>query len=495
MKSTTSLWPRPASLASFPPLSGELSVDVAVVGGGITGLTCAVLLAEAGKTVALLEGRELGAGVTGSTTAHLTEAVDARYHRLESSLGADTARLVRAGSRDAIETIATLSSGTACDFQRLNGYLFTEDDSRRSELDDELLAAGRAGALVTRSQVPLPLDVKAGICFENQAQIQPLAYVLGLVERLRQTQALIFEHTPVVDVDTSGKVPRLVTEGGANVTAEAVVMATHAYYGKLTVELKLAQYRSYVVAGPETRAHAGLFWDMADPYHYVRRAVIDGKPYVVVGGEDHRTGVLPKGGPDEPYRNLEAYAARLGVTAERRWSAQVVEPADGLPYIGPLASGGPVYIATGFAGNGMTFGTLAGMILSDTLLGRSNPYAKVFAVQRSNLLASASAVIKENVETAGHLIAGHLSPPSREPIADLPRGAGRIMQEGGKKLAVYRDDSGAVHRVSAICTHQGCQVAFNPLERTWDCPCHGSRFDVDGQVLDGPATAPLPREP
>jgi Rieske Fe-S protein len=271
-------------------------------------------------------------------------------------------------------------------------------------------------------------------------------------------------------------------------------MATHAYFGKMSLELKLAQYRSYVVAGPLAKAPAGLFWDMNDPYHYVRRAFIDGRCYALVGGEDHRTGVVSDAGGDAPFRQLEAFAARVGVTPELRWSAQVVESADGLPYIGALEPEGRLYVATGFAGNGMTFGTLAARVIADAVLSRPNAYTDVFSACRSNLMASAAAFLAENAETAAHLLGGHLKPISHEPASELPVGVGRIIKEGGHKLAVYRDEAGRLHRVSAICTHQGCQVAFNPSELSWDCPCHGSRFDVDGRVLHGPALSPLERK-
>jgi Rieske Fe-S protein len=234
---------------------------------------------------------------------------------------------------------------------------------------------------------------------------------------------------------------------------------------------------------------------MDDPYHYVRRAIIEGRPYVIVGGADHRTGVVPKGGSDAPYRELDAYAARLGVEPEYRWSAQVVEPADGLPLIGPIEQDGRLLIATGYAGNGMTFGTVAGRILADAVLGRSNPYADLLTPCRHKPLASAPAVVSENAETAAHLVAGHLTHGSDAPLSDLPAGDGRIVRRGSEKLAVYRDPSGTLHAVSAICTHQGCQVSFNPVECSWDCPCHGSRFDVDGKVLNGPATKPLAPKP
>jgi glycine/D-amino acid oxidase-like deaminating enzyme/nitrite reductase/ring-hydroxylating ferredoxin subunit len=490
MHSTHPVWPAPAPASSSfrPPLASDLHVDVVVVGGGITGLTTALLLAEAGRSVCLLEGRTLGSGVTGATTAHLTEAVDTRYHELESSFGRDGARLVRASSRDAIEKIAELAQG-GCGFERVDGYLFTELAPRVEELEAELIAAERAGASVERCELPLSLPALACICFGNQAQLEPRAYVSMLDARLARTGAHVFEGVSMLDVESQGAM-RVVTDLGHAVSADAVVLATHAPFAKLTLQLELAQYRSYVLAGRVANFPRGLFWDMADPYHYVRTATLGGESYAIVGGGDHRTGELPKAGADAPFRELESYAAGLGVQAETRWSAQVVEPADGLPFIGRPNPDRPLYVATGFAGNGTTFGTLAAMIITDSILKRDNPYAELYRANRFKA-GSLGAVLSENVDTAVHAVTDHLRPVSHEPLATLAVGEGRILRHAGEKLAVYRDSSGTLHALSSVCTHQGCQVAFNPVERSWDCPCHGSRFDVDGRVLDGPATKPL----
>lgn len=493
MKSTRPLWSRSPAIRRFPQLDADLHSEVVVVGGGITGVTTALLLAEAGKRVTLLESRSLAAGVTGATTAHLTEALDTRYHELESSFGKEGAALARASSRDAIEKIAELASaaGGACGFERLNGYLFAENDRQLSELDAELEAAERAGAKVSRQDdVPLPLGARGAVVFANQAQFHPIDYVRQLAERLALTGARVYEGVTVSNVETQGQL-RLETDTGNRVTADAIVLATHAPFQNMKLQLELAQYRSYVVSAPIEKPLGGLYWDLADPYHYLRSVTLDGKNYAIVGGGDHRTGTIPEGGPDAPFQELEAYAARLGVTAGERWSAQVVEPSDGLPFIGKPDSGIELYLAQGFSGNGMTFGTLSAMLISDALLGRPNRYADLYRADRFKPLASARAVLSENAETAAHLVAGHVKPVSDQPLEQLSRGEGCILKADGKKLAVYRDDEGSVHAVSAICTHQGCQVAFNPVERSWDCPCHGSRFDIDGRVLDGPAKKPL----
>jgi glycine/D-amino acid oxidase-like deaminating enzyme/nitrite reductase/ring-hydroxylating ferredoxin subunit len=465
-------------------------VDVAVVGGGITGVSTALMLAEGGKRVALLEARHLGSGVTGHTTAHLTEVVDTRYHELESKWGREAAASVRASSRAAIEKIAELATSVECGFERVNGYLFANQESQLDKLGQELEAARRAGVTVERGEVSLPLGVCGALSFANQAQFHPLAYLSGLVERLSKTNARIFEGVTVLNYEAKGQV-KLETDSSHQVTADALVLATHAPFATFKLELELAQYRSYAVAGRLASPPRGLFWDMADPYHYIRAATIDGESFLIVGGGDHRTGTVPEDGLGAPYQELGELAAALGVEAEVRWSAQVVESADGLPFIGKPDADQEVYVAQGFAGNGMTFGTLSALLVSDALLGRDNPFAELYRADRLKPKAAGAAIIAENTETAGHLIAGHLLPVSREPLAELPRGEGRIIKHEGQKLAVYRDQSGVVHALSAICTHQGCQVAFNAVERSWDCPCHGSRFAIDGTVLDGPAMKPL----
>lgn len=489
LRSTRTIW-QAAGQPRFAPPDADLQVDVAIVGGGITGLTTALLLADAGKSVALLEGRHVGAGVSGASTAHLTEAVDARYHRLESKFGREGAGLVRASSRLAIDAIAKLAHEAACGFEWKNGYLFSERAEQVGELDGELVAAERAGASVQRSAVPLGIPTAGGICFAHQAQVDPGAYVATLARRATASGARIFERAGMLDVTGSAPL-RVETDQGVSVTADAVVLATHAPFAKLTLQLQLAQYRSYVLAGAVSQAPDGLFWDLEDPYHYVRSARVDGRDYVVVGGADHRTGVEPKQGADAPYTELEAYAARLGVPTDARWSAQVVESADGLPFIGKVDPDRAVYVATGFAGNGVTFGTLAAHLIADELLGRQNPYAELYRPTRVKPLASLASVIAENAETAVHAVAGHVQPVSDQPLAELRPGEGRVLKDQGEKLAVYRDQDGKIHALSCVCTHQGCQVAFNPVERSWDCPCHGSRFDIDGRVLDGPATKPL----
>lgn len=497
MRATSSIWTQGELAPRYPRLDSDLEVDVAIVGGGVTGLTTALLLAEGGRKVAVLEGRRLGSGVSERSTAHVTEAVDTRYAELERR-DTDLARAVRESSRAAIELIARLAPG--CDgqagFRRVPGYLFSEDAGQTEALRAEAAAARRAGATVEFGEVPLPIARGAGVRFESQAELDPVAYVKGLAERAQAASARLFEDSLVVGLE-SGERVRLELEHGARVTATEVILATHAPFTKATFQTKIAQYRSYVVAAPLTKPLDALFWDTADPYHYVRSGRTGGSHpgsqdhYLIVGGEDHKTGQEPDGGTQGAFERMLAYSRRLGSEPTLRWSAQVVESLDGLPYIGKPSEAEPVHVATGFGGNGITFGTLAAMILCGDLLDNVSPYAHWYRAKRFETATSLPPLLKENVDFPLQLLRDRLHGLAPRSPAELREGEGAVLQVDGEKLAVYRDATGQLHAVSALCTHLGCQVAFNPSEQSWDCPCHGSRFDVDGAVLDGPANRRL----
>lgn len=496
MTDTASIWTNHTPAVRYPRIEADLEVDVAIVGGGLTGVTAALLLADSGKRVAILEGRRIGSGVTQRSTAHVTEAIDTRYVELERR-DHDLARVVRESSRAAMDWIARLAQycpGQA-GFRRVPGYLFSEDPDQSAALRDEAAAAQRAGARVEVGEVPLSIATGVGVRFENQAELDPVAYVDGLTQRAARCSALVFEESLVVGLSTGDRMV-LELEHGPTVTATDVILATHSPFTKATFQTKISQYRSYVVAGSLEKPLDALYWDTADPYHYVRSARLgDGNPasqksYLIVGGEDHKTGHEPEGGTQGSFHRLSEYLRRLGLEPSLFWSAQVVESVDGLPYIGKPTGSERVHVATGFGGNGTTFGTLAALILCDDLLGKENPYAHTYRATRF-ATTSLPPLVKENVDFPLQLLRDRLQGSSPRSAAELATGEGAVLQVDGEKLAVYRDDSGRLHAVSALCTHMGCQVAFNPSERSWDCPCHGSRFGIDGAVLDGPANKRL----
>ncbi|HEX7669580.1 MAG TPA: FAD-dependent oxidoreductase [Polyangiaceae bacterium] len=493
LESTGSLWMNETARARFPALGTEpVNVDVIVVGGGITGVTTALLLKEAGQRVALLEAAQVGAGVTSGTTAHLTEALDTRFHEVESKFGREGASLCAESGRLAIEQIASLveSYSIDCEFERLPGYLFATDPEQREELERERAACERIGLRVESATPDLPLPVVAALRFENQGQFHPVAYVSALARTIPGNGSHLYEGTRVIAVE-DGEPCRVYTGDGSVLSAPRVVLATHSPLNRVLLQTKIAAYRSYVISGPVKAAPQGLYWDLADPYHYIRRARVGDAVHLVVGGEDHKTGKDPEPGA---FERLLSFAEPFGLTeATRRWSAQVVEPADGLPFIGRNAASEHVYVATGFSGNGMTFGTLAAIILTDACVGKKSRFADLYEATRVKPVASLPAYLLENVDFPLHLITDPLRPVDALSVEDIQPGKGAITRVKGERLAVYRDSSGGLTAVSPICTHLGCHVKFNETEKSWDCPCHGSRFRVDGTVIDGPAVLALRR--
>jgi glycine/D-amino acid oxidase-like deaminating enzyme/nitrite reductase/ring-hydroxylating ferredoxin subunit len=489
-------WIESAAFPRFPALGAPPAVDVVVVGAGITGLTAALLLKRAGKKVAVVEALRVGEGVTGYTSAHLTEVFDCSYGTLLSNFGADDGRRAVEAARAALATIEGLvrAHHIDCGFQRLPGYYYTEHAEHADALREELEAARRLGASATSTtEVPLPFPVRAALRFDDQARFHVRRYLLPLLQAIPGDGSFVFEDTRVVDIEDG--TPCLVKTERGEVTAADVVMATHVPLNRLLLQTKVAHYRSYVL-GCRVTAEVGdaLYWDDEEPYHYTRRAEIDGVPLLIVGGEDHKVG--QEDDTEARFQALLGYAhERFGVSeVAYRWSAQVAEPVDGMPYLGRNAASTHVYVGTGYSGTGLTFGTLAAMIASDLILGRENVWADLFDATRVKPLAAARTFLAENVDFPAHLVGDRLRREDGDALADVARGTGQVLTLEGHKRAVFRDDAGAVHILDPVCTHMGCLVAFNNAERTWDCPCHGSRFDVSGEVIDGPAVKGLQRE-
>jgi Rieske Fe-S protein len=339
------------------------------------------------------------------------------------------------------------------------------------------------------------MRARAAILVPNQAQIHPMRYLHGLAAVAQREGVAIHERTRVLRVEEADQC-RVLTESGAVVTAEHVFMATNTPLTRMFVHTKIASYRSYVVAFPvyETRHDVrALLWDTDEPYHYVRSVAIDGQRYVLVGGADHKTGEDVSS--DDGFARLARYVREhFGVEgATHRWSAQLAEPIDGLPFIGHAPRSGRVFVATGFSGNGMTFGTLAAMVVTDAVLGRPTPYAELLRATRVKPVASAATYVEHNAGVGVHFVADRLRRSDATSPDEVAVGEGKLVRVDGKRLAVHRDERGTLHAVSPVCTHLGCMVRFNASELTWDCPCHGSRFTPDGVVITGPAVHPLRR--
>ena len=490
---STSLWDATSTAPRFDPLRGDIRADVAVIGAGITGITAAMLLRDRGKSVVVLEKDTIGAGETGNTTAHITAAVDARYHWIRRKYGKDEARLVADASRAAMEQIESFVSrfNIACHYRKLPGYLYTEKRKYVAELKNEASAAREAGLDVDWSeQVPLPFETRGAVVFRDQAQFHPGEYLHALATAAAGAGVRIHEQTLVTDVKNGA--PCVVETEHGRVTADAVFMATNVPIAGFThVHVKAAPYRTYAVAFEVSGDHPdGLFWDTADPYHYTRWQQTDQGTFLIVGGEDHRVGENES--TEESFATIEAYARECfgSHPLRHRWSGQVIEPHGGLPLMGGAEN---VYISTGYSGQGMTFGTAGAMLITDLITGVDNAWAALFDYNRMRVDLTSKEMITENVGFPAHLISDRLTKRDVEGHAtsELASGEAKILSIDGKKVAAYRDEAGALHCVSPVCTHMKCDVAWNDAERTWDCPCHGSRFTPDGEVLNGPAREPL----
>ena len=495
MHATKPVWASPQFEPVFRPLeSSDVEIDVAIIGGGVTGLTAALLLKRSGKRVAVFEARQILDGVTGSTTSHLTQIVDTRYHVIEEKFGREGARLVAESSGASIDLIERIVNEMKidCGFERVPGFLFAETSQQHDELQFELPATIRSGVQAAAQALPpgLPFSVKGAMRVENQAQLDPRAYLVPIALELNSNGSHVFEKTPVIAIH-EGSPCWLETAGGPTVKAKHVIVATHSPLNLVLLQTKIAHYQSYVISGPVPQRTSGLLWDMADPYHYVRTQQTKHGLQLIIGGEDHKTGQEPD--TEAAFERLTEYARRFHMVPDHRWSAQVIEPVDGLPFIGRNSGSSKVFVATGYSGNGMTFGTIAAMVLSDLILGRPNPWASLYDATRIKPVASLKSYIQENVDFPLNLISGVLKAPETRSLEDVKNDEGKIVLTEGKRLAVFRDDEGELHAVSSVCTHLGCHVAFNNAQKSWDCPCHGSRFSIDGEVLDGPAVKPLER--
>jgi glycine/D-amino acid oxidase-like deaminating enzyme/nitrite reductase/ring-hydroxylating ferredoxin subunit len=489
-----SVWSESLKQSSCPALEANVSVDVAIIGAGVTGITAALLLKQAGKKVALIEMHRIAAGETGHTTAHLTAALDVRYQDLERSFGAEGARLAAESSTAAIQQIADLVrlGKLDCGFALVPAFLYSEHSDDLHTLEQEVAAMELAGlkARMVKS-VPLPFPVRCALALDGQAQIDPGAYLLPLAATIPGRGSYVFENTQVTGIE-EGEPCRVTTAGGV-ITSESILVTANVPISNLIlIHTKLAAYRTYAIAAVvKNPPPAGLYWDLAEPYHYTRTHELGGQTLLLVGGEDHKTGEEPDA--NERWARLKVYTKeRYQVESFKyAWSGQIIEPADRLPYIGLNSVSSHTYVATGYSGNGMTFGTLAGMLLSDAVLGRKNRWAELFDATRIKPLAAAERYLSENADVAVRMIGDRLAGGEDQLLSDVKPGEGKLVEIDGETVAVYRNNTGACTTLSPVCPHLAGIVNWNNAEATWDCPCHGSRFDRFGKVLNGPAMSDL----
>ena len=499
-----SLWRATAEELGAAAMKSDARADVCIIGAGIAGMTTAYLLGREGRSVIVLDDGPIGGGNTERTTAHLSNALDDRYVEMERLHGERGARVAAESHTAAINTIERIvqEEGIDCDFERVDGYLFAPPRKSRKILDDELKAAHRAGLETVERVHRAPLesfDTGGALRFPSQGQFHPMKYLNSLAQLIRRDGGLIFTggaaHASEIE---GGTIARVVTSGGYTVESAAVVVATNSPVNdRFEIHTKQAPYMTYVIGAriPKGSVPHALYWDTLDPYHYIRvqRAEEKSADYeiLIIGGEDHKTG--QEHDFQRRYSRLERWARfRFPMIREIefQWSGQVFETIDGLAFIGRNPLDEPnVYIATGDSGMGMTHGTIAGLLLTDLIMGRDNHWAEVYDPARKTVSALGE-FAKENLNVAAQFT-DYLTPGEVDSVDEVAPGEGALLRSGLSKTAIYRDDDGIVHSMSAVCRHLGCIVNWNTNEKTWDCPCHGSRYDAVGRVINGPANSDL----
>lgn len=495
-----SLWVATTPPTAYPPLAGDVTVDVAVIGGGLTGLQTALLLKKSGVRVAVVEAGHVASGTSGYTTAKITSQHGLMYRDLLESIGAERAAIYGAANEAAIGRIDALVAehDIDCDFRRVPNVVYTEDAARVEDLRAEAEASQRLGLPAAYTeQTELPFPVAAAVRFEEQAMFHPRKYCLGVAMLIPGEGSHLFEQTRATDVQggTEGKPYEVLTERGT-IRAEHVVVATQIpFLDRGGFFAKTHPQRSYLLALEIDGALPdGMYLSADSPTRSVRSHAEDGMSFLLVGGEGHKVGQDPD--TRQRYAALESwsrehYAVR---SVGYRWSAQDYMPVDGVPYIGKLTGGSDrILTATGFQKWGMTTSMVAGMILTDTILGRENAWSALFDATRLDLQRSAKDFLVENADVAKRFVGDRLDMLTAADISTLAPGEGGIVDAGGTKVAAYRDEHGTIQAVSPRCAHMGCIVSWNTAEKTWDCPCHGSRYTVEGHAIQGPTVADLER--
>ncbi|TQJ36555.1 FAD-dependent oxidoreductase [Arthrobacter sp. SLBN-122] len=495
-----SLWLATAGGTDFPKLRGTVEVDVAVIGGGIAGLTAALALKRSGRSVAVLEAGRIGTGVTGHTTGKVTSLHRLAYTELDRTHGRSAARIYGLANQAAVEHVAGVvaTEGISCGFRRVANYTFAAGGDALPAVRAEAgLAAGLGLPAAFTAEVPLPFPVAGAVRFDGQAQIHSVQYLQGLAARVDGEGSFVFEGTRANDLQEGTRV-RIAAEGGTVLAADAIVATNVPFGDHGRFEALCPPHRSYIVAAPlDTPALDATFISADEPMRSLLTVHLNGMTYLLTGGEGH-----PAAEPVDPasrHASLAAFArSQFGAgPVAYRWSTQDAMPLDGLPYAGPLnPDSRHAFVITGLRKWGLTNGTAAALMLADLLNGTPNDWAPLFDSSR----APSPTVTRPEVSTAptpagtGNIDGTRPDDAARQ-IADLAPNDGTVIETAGASSAYFRDEAGRIHAVSAICTHLGCTVGFNRGERTWDCPCHGSRFDVDGKVIQGPATEDLPQQP
>ncbi|WLR52950.1 FAD-dependent oxidoreductase [Bacillus tianshenii] len=491
-------WRETSQLPSFSPLDKDISVDVAIVGGGITGITAAYLLSQEGLTVALLEANDLLNGTTGHTTAKVTSQHDLFYDELIQHHGAEQAKAYYEANQQALhfiqDTIQTMD--IQCDYSEEDAYIYATTDKYAKKIEAEMKAYEKLGITGSLTEsIPFDIPIKAALKMDNQGQFHPINYLKKLVEETTKNGGKVYEQTVAVDIE-KGDRPNVVTRSGAKVSCSHVLICSHFpfYEGTGLYSARMYAERSYIIGVKTKNPYpGGMYISAEDPTRSLRSTPMNGEPLVLVGGDSHKSGHGKA--MSEHYKALETFAEQIFDIDKivYHWSAQDLFTLDKVPYIGPITSRQTnILIATGYKKWGMTLGTTAAIMLKNEVLKKDSPYSELFTPSRFSADPSMKNFIKQNTLVAGHFIKGKLERAEKH-IEEVAKDEGAVVMVNGQRTGAYRDKNGELHLVDTTCTHLGCEVEWNDAERSWDCPCHGSRFSVTGDVLEGPAVEPLPR--
>jgi glycine/D-amino acid oxidase-like deaminating enzyme/nitrite reductase/ring-hydroxylating ferredoxin subunit len=473
----------------------EIVYDVIIVGGGITGVSTALLLQNAGKKCLVIEANNLCFGTSGGTTAHLNTLLDTPYTTILKNFEKDNAVLVARAVKEAIELIKQniREYKIECGFEDSCAYLFSENHEQTEELDEIYDACREVGLDVSHSlTLPIEMDFEKTIEVRGQAKFHPVKYVYALADAYERAGGVILQHCRVDEIQDTDGITAETTYG--NFRCNNLIYATHIPPGINLIHLRCEPWRSYAMAFTlkNGKYPNDLLYDMYDPYHYIRSQKIDDREYMIVGGEDHKTGESEN--PGASFLRLESYIRKHFDVDEIsfKWSSQYFESADGLPYIGHLPGHpGNIFVATGYGGNGMTYSAVAAQLLTKMILKEDSPYIKLFDPNRIKPVAGFTTFLKHNVDVLKKFIDKWFDKERLDELVEMAPGEGKVIKIDGEKVALFKDEHGELHAINPVCTHMKCSVAFNNAEQTWDCPCHGSRFSIEGQMLTGPASHDL----
>ncbi len=494
--SSESYWMADTSPPTFEELNENVDTDVGIVGGGITGITTAYLLAKKGYKVAIIDAEQILTGTTGHTTAKITAQHDLIYDEFINHLGEDQAKQYYHANQEALDFVKqkVKQSKIDCEFTEEDAYIYATSDKKARAIEKEAQAyetLGIDGQYVEK--LPIDFSIQAGIVMKNQAQFHPLKYLTHLVKELKNMGAQIFENTTAVDV-IEGSEPKIVTKYGYQVTCKHLVTSSHFpfYDGRGLYFSRMYAERSYIVGGELNGTYpGGMYLSADDPKRSVRTTKMNGKDLLLIGGESHKTG---QGGSSlHHFQNLKDFGKEnFGIESyPYNWGAQDLTTLDKVPYVGALTSRhSNIFVATGYRKWGMTNGTAAALLISDLIQGKDNPYQDLYSPTRFYADPSIKTFLSQNANVAAKFVSGKLSKGTKRP-EDLRRGEGDNVTYQNQNAGGYKDKNGQVHIVDRTCTHMGCEVEWNDGEQTWDCPCHGSRFSYDGEVYEGPADKPL----